>query len=198
MAAVITDTGMKLRPKKCKFGYKSIQFMGSIIDGEKKCVDAKKVAAFKEMRNPRTGKEVSSILGFVNFLRVYIPLYSSLLAPLELWKSSGAEAAFNAAKEVLSKAPVLHNPDYDLEFVIETDASQRGVGAVLFQTTEEGERRYIDFAAKSLNDAQEKYSVMKRELLAGMFAMETWRPMLIYCKFVWGMDRVVGYYIFSF
>ena len=196
---LLTKAGLKMKPKKCKIGYKSIQFMGSIVDGEKKCIDLKKVKVFQEMRRPKTGKEVASLLGFVNFLRSYIPLYSVLFAPLEglrkmrtisdkLWEESGAKSAFETAKKILSSTPVLHNPDFDLPFILETDASQKGVGAVLFQMSKEGERRYIDFAAKSLNDAQEKYSAMKRELLAGLFAMETWRLWLIYNKFTWGMD----------
>ena len=203
---LLTKAGLKMKPKKCKIGYKSIQFMGSIVDGEKKCIDLKKVKVFQEMRRPKTGKEVASLLGFVNFLRSYIPLYSVLFAPLEglrkmrtisdkLWEESGAKSAFETAKKILSSTPVLHNPDFDLPFILETDASQKGVGAVLFQMSKEGERRYIDFAAKSLNDAQEKYSAMKRELLAGLFAMETWRPWLIYNKFTWGMDNKALTYI---
>ena len=202
----LTEAGMKLKPKKCKFGYKRIQFMGAIVDGEKRCVDEKKVAVFWEMREPKTGKEVSSVLGFVNFLRSYIPLYACIFGPLEslrkmrkiseeLWISSGARIAFEKAKEILSSTPVLHNPDYNLEFILETDASQFGVGAVLLQEDKEGNRRYIDFSAKALNSAQQNYPAMKRELLAGIFAMKTWRSLLLYRKFIWGMDNKALTYI---
>ena len=69
-----------------------------------------------KMQRPRTGKEVQKVLGFVNFLRDFIPLYSC--GPLEglrstkkinndLWLSSGGKKAFDLAKEILSRAPVL-------------------------------------------------------------------------------------------
>ena len=166
----LMEADMKLKPKKCKFSYKRIQFMGAIVDGEKRCVDEKKVAVFREMREPKTGKEVSSVLGFVNFLRSYIPLYACIFGPLEslrkmwkiseeLWISSGARIAFEKAKEILSSTPVLHNPDYNLEFILEMDASQFGVGVVLLQEDKEGNWRYIDFSAKALNSAQQNYQL---------------------------------------
>ena len=202
---LLTNAGLKLKPKKCKLCYKTIQFMGSIVDGERRCVDFKKVTAFKEMKRPKTGKEVQSLLGFTNFLRNYIPLYSCVFGPIEKlrnvkkisdeeWESSGAKDAFEAAKEILSSSPVLHNPDFDLEFFVETDASQYGVGAVLYQERE-GQPCYIDFAARAFSSSQQNYSAMKRELLGGMFAMETWRPLLLFRKFTWGLDNKALSYI---
>ena len=90
----------------------------------------------------------------------------------------------------VQRAPVLSNPDWSKEFFVETDASQFGVGAVLFQKGTEGEVNiYIDFAAKAFNSSQQNYSAVKRELLAGMFALERWRPFLLFRKFYWGMDN---------
>ena len=205
---LLTNAGLKLKPKKCKLCYKTIQFMGSIVDGERRCVDFKKVTAFKEMKRPETGKEVQSLLGFTNFLRNYIPSYSCVFGPIEKlrnmkkisveeWESSGAKDAFEAAKEILSSSPVLHNPDFDLEFFVETDASQYGVGAVLYQERE-GQPCYIDFAARAFSSSQQNYSAMKRELLGGMFAMETWRPLLLFRKFTWGLDNKALSYINEF
>ena len=90
--------------------------------------------------------------------------------------------------------PVLHNPDWSREFILETDASQFGVGAVLFQEVG-GEKRYVDFAAKAFNKAQQNYGAAKRELLAGLFAMARWRPWLLYRRFTWGMDSKVMTFI---
>ena len=104
-----------------------------------------------------------------------------------LWKESGGEGVFELAKKVLSEAPILHNLDWSLEFFLETDASQYGVGAILYQETEEG-KRYVDFAAKAFNKAQQNYNAAKRELLAGLYAMNRWRPWLLFRKFTWGLD----------
>ena len=56
--------------------------------------------------------------------------------------------------------PVLHNPDWSREFILETDASQFGVGAVLFQEVG-GEKRYVDFAAKAFNKAQQGMGLLQ-------------------------------------
>ena len=197
----LTKAGFKLKPLKCKITYLAIQFMGAVVDGDQRGVCPLKVEVFAKMQRPRTGKEVQKVLGFVNFLRDFIPLYSCVVGPLkglrstkkidnDLWLSSGGKKAFDLAKEILSRAPVLSNPDWSKEFFVETDASQFGVGAVLFQKGTKGEVNiYIDFATKAFNSSQQNYSAVKRELLAGMFALERWRPFLLFRKFYWGMDN---------
>ena len=197
----LTKVGFKLKPLKCKIAYSAIQFMGAVVDGDQRGVCPLKAEVFAKMQRPRTGKEVQKVLGFVNFLRDFIPLYSCVVGPLEglrstkkidndLWLSSGGKKAFELAKEILSRAPVLSNLDWSKEFFVETDASQFRVGAVLFQKGTKGEVNiYIDFAAKAFNSSQQNYSAVKRELLAGMFALERWRPFLLFRKFYWGMDN---------
>ena len=99
----------------------------------------------------------------------------------DLWLSSGGKKAFDLAKEILSRALVLSNLNWGKEFFVETDVSQFGVGAVLFQKGTEGEVNiYIDFAVKAFNSSQQNYSAVKRELLAGMFVLKRWRPFLLF------------------
>ena len=188
----LTKAGFKLKPSKCKIAYLVIQFMGAVVDGDQRGVCPLKAEVFAKMQRPRTGKEVQKVLGFVNFLRDFIPLYSCVVGPLkglrstkkidnDLWLSSGGKKVFDLAKEILSRAPVLSNLDWSKEFFVETDASQFRVGAVLFQKGTEGEVNiYIDFTTKAFNTSQQNYSAVKRELLAGMFALERWRPFLLF------------------
>ena len=123
----------------------------------------------------------SSLYGFLEGLR------SAKVILNDLWKESGGEGAFELSKKVLLEALILHNLDWSLEFFLETDASQYRVGAILYQETEEGKRN-VDFAAKAFNKAQQNYNAMKRELLAGLYAMNRWRPWLLFRKFTWGLD----------
>ena len=156
----LTKVGLRLKPSKCKIGFSSIQFMGAVLDGSKRGIDPHKVKVFALMWRPRTGKEVQKVLGYLNFLRDFIPLYANIVGLMEglrsakvilnnLWKESGGEGVFELAKKVLSEAPILHNLDWSLEFFLETDASQYGVGAILYQETEEG-KRYVDFKARNI------------------------------------------------
>ena len=183
------------------------QFMGLMVDRERRGIDIFKAKVFNDMSAPKSGKDVQAILGFVNFLRDFIPLYASLATPLkvlrktkkitpELWRKSGGEKAFEVLKQVLLSALLLHAPNFDLPFIMETDASQYGVGAVLYQEdVVKGERYYINFAAKALFKSQMNYPAAKRELLAGLFGMKRWRNWLLFRKFEWGMDNKALTYI---
>ena len=79
----LTKAGFKLKPSKCKIAYLAIQFMGAVVDGDQRGVCPLKAEVFAKMQRPRTGKEVQKVLGFVNFLRDFIPLYSCVVGPLE-------------------------------------------------------------------------------------------------------------------
>ena len=100
----LTKAGFKLKPSKCKITYLAIQFMGAVVDGDQRGVCPLKAEVFAKMQRLRTGKEVQKVLGFVNFLRDFIPLYSCVVGPLEglrstkkidndLWLSSGGKKA---------------------------------------------------------------------------------------------------------
>ncbi|MFK5950633.1 MAG: RNase H-like domain-containing protein, partial [Methylococcales bacterium] len=132
--------------------------------------------------------EMQSLLGFTNFLREQIPLYARLVGPLQAlatkknWKEGDwgdeQEKAFQRMKKVLQSAPVIHEPDFDKDFHIATDASQFGVGAVLYQMVD-GERKYVAFGARALRKGQKNYPATKRELLAIMFALHKWEHLLL-------------------
>jgi len=97
-------------------------------------------------------------------------------------------------KEILSKTPILCAPDLNHPFVVGTDASQLGVGAILYQKIGE-EIRYIAFASKQLNKGQRNYPAPKRELLAVIFALKKWRELLMWRKFVVETDHMALLYI---
>lgn len=79
-------------------------------------------------------------------------------------------AILNRIKEHLIPAPVLSCPDYDLPFVVQTDASDYGLGAVLTQTRD-GEERVVCYLSRSLTAAERKYSTTEKECLALLFAV---------------------------
>ena len=180
----LTKWGFRLRMAKCKIGYRVIQFMGSMFDGKRRGLDKFKASTFQKFKRPRSGKDVQSILGFANFLRDFIPLYACVVGPLEklrkcekisdkMWRGE-PERAFETLKKLLSSPLVLHLPRWDLPFQIETDASQYGVGGVLFQLVDGKKIAYVEFAAKVLRGGQCNYPAVKRELLSGMFCFKKW------------------------
>ena len=106
-----------------------------------KSVDTKKLANIDEWVEPTTGKQIQSYLGSFNFFREFIPLYTKVAAPLDALRNRTdpfvlnpiERDAFNTLKKLLTHAPILHFPQFDKPFYIVTDASDVGVGAVLYQ-----------------------------------------------------------------
>jgi Reverse transcriptase (RNA-dependent DNA polymerase) len=78
---LLTAHHLKIRPDKCKFAFKKLQTLGHLISKDDLSVDPIKAAAFIQFKVPKTGKQLEHLLGFVNYIRDYIPSYSTLLSP---------------------------------------------------------------------------------------------------------------------
>ena len=138
------------------------------------------------------------MLGFFNFLRDFIPNFASIAAPLEklrkLRKITSAwgeaeEKAFQDLKYAVEHALVLSQPDWELEFQVACDASQDAVGAVLYQVTEDGSKKYVMLCSKTLQAGQRNYLASKRELLAIVFSLKKFQYYLLGRKFVVETDH---------
>jgi transposase InsO family protein len=195
----LTKWGMKMNVDKCQVGMKKARVLGHLISNETATVDPVKSDTLKNLTRPKKGTQVESFLGFTNFLRDYIPMYASIAGPIEALRKAKSitdeqwegepKRAFELIKGVLGKAPIMHMPDWTRPFKVGTDSSQYGVGAVLYQVMENGEIRYVAFAAKSLNKHQRNYPAIKRELLAIVFAVAKWREVLWGNKFILETDH---------
>jgi transposase len=101
-----------------------------------------------------------------------------LLKKGQKWNwSEAAQLAFEELKTKLVKAPILSCPDFSRPFCLQTDASYSGLGSVLTQNLE-GEEKVIAYASRSLTDAEKKYSVTEKELLAILWSIRKFRPYL--------------------
>ena len=187
-----TEAGLKLNRKKCKIGFVRMQVLGFLCEKGQCSVDPNKLECFEKMKKLKGQQELASLLGFMNFLRDQIPLYSRVVGPLQqiaskknwdkdMW-GPDQEAAFSRLKTALLKAPVVHQPDMDKAFHISTDASQHRVGAVLYQVVNR-EKKYVSFTSKALKKGQRNYSATKRELLAIVYTLKRWEPFLAGTKF---------------
>ena len=145
-----------------------------------------KKEAVQQWPRPRTVKEVQSFLGFCNYYRKFVQhCKGAIAAPLtaltrdtQAWRWTKVEQdAFEELKNCLISAPTLIIPNPDLPFTLMTDASNIAIGAVLTQDHGHGQQP-IAFFSKKLNDAQRKYEVQERELLAVKEAVTEWRSYL--------------------
>lgn len=174
--------GLTVGRDKCQFCLPSLKYLGYVVDRDGLHVDPEKVSAIIDIPSPSTVKQVRQFLGIASWFRRFIPNFSTIAAPLTtllrkkhtfVW-SLDQEGAFRTIKEKLVSAPVLCCPDFSRPFVIQTDASDYGIGAVLTQEYPDGEH-VISYISRSLNRAERNYSTTQKECLAVIWAVEKFR-----------------------
>ena len=181
---------LKLQPDKCEFLRKEVIFLGHKISERGVEPDARKVEAIKSFPTPRSPKQLKSFLGLAGYYRRFIPQFSKLAAPLHkllkkdvkyIWEEA-QEIAFNTLKYKLMSEPVLQYPDFSREFILTTDASNEGAGAILSQG-EIGADLPVAYASRSFTKAEKNYSTVEKELAAIVWGVKHFRPYLYGRKF---------------
>lgn len=125
---------------KCEFGCTTIDYLGHVISGEGVTVDPNKIQVINDWLVPETVKALRGFMGLCDYYRRFVSKYSQIAAPLtELLRKDAfvwtpaATQAFRNLQQALTRTPVLQLPDFSILFVIQTDASGSGVGAILLQ-----------------------------------------------------------------
>ena len=201
--------GLRLEASKCSFFKKQVKFLGHCVSAEGVSTDPDKVVSVKEWPRPRTLLELRQFLGLASYYRRFVGGFAKDAAPLHelvgtlsqakkgrgrrtpiqlasLWTDKH-EDAFCTLKVKLTSAPVLGYADFSKPFVLETDASHRGLGAVLTQE-QDGASRVIAYASRGLRKGERNmtnYSSKRLELLALTWAVtEKFRDYLLPSSFV--------------
>eukprot|EP00042_Codosiga_hollandica_P025425 m.113500 g.113500 ORF g.113500 m.113500 type:complete len:1292 (+) comp51865_c0_seq4:40-3915(+) len=181
----LRDVRFVLNREKCRFGLSSVTFLGHVVsaDGVRPC--AEKLRALKEFPAPTDKKDLQAFLGLIGFYRRFVPSFAQHARPLfdllkkdaEFVWSKECSAAQTTLLAALMKDAVLQFPDLKSPFVVTTDASRVGVGAVLSQWLG-GELRPVQFLSRALQPAERNYTATELELLAVVFAVKRFRPYL--------------------
>lgn len=189
----LSAAGFRINLDKCEFCRPSLSFLGFIIDQNGLRTDPDKVNAMVNFKTPTNTTEIKRMIGLVSYYRRFIKDFSSIAAPITsllhhrkkgqpiVWTPE-AESAFQEIKLRIASAPVLASPNFDEPFYIQTDASDVGLGAVLFQKLN-GSEHPIAFASRTLTTAERKYSATERELLGVIFGIEKYRGYIEGTKF---------------
>ncbi|KAL0200738.1 hypothetical protein M9458_003925, partial [Cirrhinus mrigala] len=173
--------------EKCAFHQHTTTFLGFVISSQGVAMDPQKLEAVRSWPLPTSLKQLQRFLGFANFYRRFIQGFSATAAPLTaLTKPSRGDfqltpeaiQAFKKLCHLFTTAPVLIHPNPAKPFVVEVDASDVGVGAVLSQRGPDEKLHPCSFFSRKFNPTQQRYGVGDRELLAIKWALEEWRHWL--------------------
>jgi transposase InsO family protein len=195
----------KLKPNKCKFLQKEVEYLGYIINENGSRPNPLKTKCINDFPTPKNVVETQRFLGLCNYYRKYIRNYAEIARPIYnllkkdctfVWSDS-CEKAFGFFKEKLSNPPILIFPDFSQQFIITTDASNCAVGAVLSQGQVPNDKP-IQYASKVLTAAQKNYSTIEKELYAIIFGIETFRHYVFGYSFTLYTDHKPLTYIFNF
>ena len=165
------------RPSKCELGHAVVELLGHTVGEGQVKPQSDKVTKILNFESPTT-KELRSFLGIVSYYQKFIPNFSTIAKPLtdktkgrtnKLVWDDACETAFSKLKDVISTYPVLRLPDFDKQFILATDASSDGIGAVLLQE-HNGMKMPVMCISRKLRPAETRYSTIEHECLALVWA----------------------------
>ena len=207
----LKDFNLKIKPKKSFFFQKSVTFLSHILSAKGISPNPEKVEKIKTWPIQSNTKEIHSFIGLASYYRRFIPNFAKLAGPLhslivpastkqklrkgEIHKkdrpqfewTEQCQQSFDALKDALTSAPILAYPDYSKPFILETDASLKGLGAVLSQKGDDNEIHVVAYASRSLRPSEKSmrdYSSAKIELMALKWSVcEKFKDYLLGFKF---------------
>jgi len=155
----LEEVGLKLNPKKCSFACQTVTYLGHIISAEGLKPNPGRVDAVRLFSAPTDLSTLQQFLGLASFYRKFVPNFAHIASPLhELTKkgvpftwTEACQSSFSQLKQKLIEAPVLAYPDFTKPFVLETDASIHGVGAILSQVNSDNMCHPIAYASRALS-----------------------------------------------
>ncbi|XP_076465997.1 uncharacterized protein LOC143297483 [Babylonia areolata] len=200
----LRECNLTARPAKCYLGHKELDYLGHRVGDSKIWPDDEKMEKIHNAPPPQTKRQLRGFLGLVGYYRRFVPQFAEIALPLTdktkgkepahvKWDES-CERAFLQLKQVLCSRPVCLLPDLSNPFVLRTDASAVGLGALLLQDHRMGPQP-VACASKKLNAAERNYPTIERECLALVWGIQKFEPYLYGKPFVVQTDHAPLQYL---
>jgi len=181
--------GLRVHPGKCVFATDRVEYLGHMVTPDGLEPLAAKVEAMAALPVPTSVEQLRSYMGLLNYYRCYVPDFSAIAQPLNQLLQKGRDVqgewgdqqdlAFAELKRVLcTPGLVLRRPDPSRQFILHTDWSKQGLGAVLGQLDDEGREYMVACASRSLNVHERNYTPWKGEMLAAVWGVKLFRVYL--------------------
>jgi hypothetical protein len=193
----LRDNHLHLKPSKCFFARREVEFLGHIVGADGLRMNAAKIEKIINFPQPKSVKELRGFLGMAGWYRKFSKDFGKLAAPLTnltrpsvpyVW-SDECEQSFNLLKKTVSSQPVLAFPDFEAAkhgrpFQVSTDGSKSGIGAVLEQKGLDGKIHPLYFFSQQCNQAEQNFTTTDVEALAVVRALKKFRHFLLGYKFL--------------
>lgn len=186
----LRESNLKIQLNKSEFLRKEVAYLGHLVTPCGVKPNPEKISAIQQYPIPKNQKEIKQFLGLLGYYRKFIKDFAKITKPLTSCLKKGRKVehssefvkSFETAKEILSNDPILKYPDFEKPFILTTDASNVALGAILSQGTP-GKDLPIAYASRTLNESEQRYSTIEKELLAIVWATKYFRPYLYGQKF---------------
>jgi hypothetical protein len=178
---ILQENKFYVKLSKCQFAATQLEYLGHIISDKGVATDRTKTEAMLHWPQPSNLTELRGFLGLTGYYRKFVKNYGLLAKPLTdllqkntafVW-TSATQLAFDNLKQAMSQTPMLTLPDFNCPFVIETDACDSGIGAVLLQ-----QGHPVAYLSRALGVNNQELSIYEKEFLAIMMAVDKWRAYL--------------------
>ena len=201
----LKKANLKLSPKKCHLFQQEVHYLGHVVSGKGIAVDPNKIKAVKDWPVPKDKHELRSFLGLCTYYRRYVPGFANIAKPLTRLTEEGrrfnwekdCQTAFEQLKHFLTSAPILSYPLPEGKFVLDTDASNVGIGGVLSQV-QNGQEKVLAYFSKTLSRPERNYCVTRKELLAVVKSVEHFYKYLYGRKFLIRTDHAALKWLLQF
>ena len=196
----LIKAGLRLKPSKCILLKKEVSFLGHVVSEKGIQTDSAKIDTIKSWPTPQSVDELRQFLGLASYYRRFVRDFARIAGPLHrltevgrkfVW-SPECQNAFEALRCTLVTAPILTLPDLSetrRPFVLDTDASDFGIGAVLSQLGADNSEHVVAYGSRCLNKSERNYCTTRKEMLALVFFMKHFRHYLLGKSFIVRTDH---------
>ena len=185
----LRTANLTVKLSKCQFCRREMKYLGHVITSNGIKPEPELIKAVKGFPKPKKLKDVQSFLSLTGYYRRFMKDYAKIAEPLlkrlrnaqqsnnHLKWTNACTESFEMLKTKLMNAPFMKTPNFNQPFLLELDACENGLGAVLTQEYD-GKRYVIAYASRTLSTAERPYGATEREALAIVWATEHFRPYL--------------------
>ncbi|UYV63639.1 hypothetical protein LAZ67_2005125, partial [Cordylochernes scorpioides] len=187
----IRSAKLTLKPSKCEFGRREVEFLGYVISTGGLKPSPRKIKAIEEFPEPKNVHDIRRFLGLTNFFRRFVKDFARKAEPLSRLTKKGSQfewkeeqrRSFGGLRKDLVEYPVLAHYNPELKTEVHCDASAEGLAGMVLQMDEDGKWRLVYCVSKKTTEAEKMYHSSKLELMAIVWTLDRLRQFLVGIKF---------------